>query len=81
MAGSVLGLGKIADGLQHEGVALKVLDQSIDTSTSDGMLNALHAANRMTTAKSRSKAINVQCARGFIISTDARENFTWHGCW
>ena len=38
MARSVLDLAKIADSLQSKGVALKVLDQSIDTSTSEGKL-------------------------------------------
>jgi len=38
MARSVLDLAKIADGLKSKGVALKVLDQSIDTSTSQGKL-------------------------------------------
>jgi DNA invertase Pin-like site-specific DNA recombinase len=38
MARSVLDLAKIADTLQKKGVALRVLDQSIDTSTSEGRL-------------------------------------------
>lgn len=38
MARSILDLSKIADLLKKKGVALKVLDQSIDTSTSEGML-------------------------------------------
>ena len=38
MARSVLDLAKIADGLKSKSVALKVLDQSIDTSTSEGKL-------------------------------------------
>lgn len=38
MARSVLDLAKIADLLKKKGVALKVLDQAIDTSTSEGML-------------------------------------------
>jgi DNA invertase Pin-like site-specific DNA recombinase len=38
MARSVLDLAKIAERLKDKGVALKVLDQSIDTSTSEGKL-------------------------------------------
>ena len=38
MARSVLDLAKIADVLKRKGVALKVLDQSIDTATSEGKL-------------------------------------------
>lgn len=38
MARSVLDLAKIADILDKKGVALRVLDQSIDTSTSEGRL-------------------------------------------
>jgi len=38
MARSVLDLAKIAERLKKKGVALKVLDQSIDTSTSEGKL-------------------------------------------
>lgn len=38
MARSVLDLAKIAEQLKEKGVALKVLDQSIDTSTSEGKL-------------------------------------------
>ena len=38
MARSVLDLAKIADGLSRKGVALKVIDQAIDTSTSEGRL-------------------------------------------
>jgi len=38
MARSVLDLAKIVDGLKSKGVALRVLDQSIDTSTSEGKL-------------------------------------------
>lgn len=38
MARSVLDLAKIADALEKKGVALRVLDQSIDTSTSEGRL-------------------------------------------
>ena len=38
MARSVLDLAKIADLLKKKGVALKVLDQAIDTGTSEGML-------------------------------------------
>lgn len=38
MARSVGDLAKIADLLQKKGVALKVLDQSVDTSTSEGRL-------------------------------------------
>jgi DNA invertase Pin-like site-specific DNA recombinase len=38
MARSVLDLAKIADSLEKNGVALRVLDQSIDTSTSEGRL-------------------------------------------
>lgn len=38
MAGSVLDLAKIADALEKNGVALRVLDQSIDTSTSEARL-------------------------------------------
>ena len=38
MARSVLDLAKIADDLKSKGVALKVLDQNIDTSTSEGKL-------------------------------------------
>ena len=38
MARSVLDLAKIADLLQQKGVALRVLDQSIDTTTSEGRL-------------------------------------------
>lgn len=38
MARSILDLSKIAEMLKRKGVALKVLDQSIDTSTSEGML-------------------------------------------
>lgn len=38
MARSILDLSKIADLLKRKGVALKVLDQAIDTSTSEGML-------------------------------------------
>ena len=38
MARSVLDLAKIAERLKEKGVALKVLDQSIDTSTSEGKL-------------------------------------------
>lgn len=38
MARSILDLSKIADLLRKKGVALKVLDQAIDTSTSEGML-------------------------------------------
>lgn len=38
MARSILDLSKIADLLQRKGVALKVLDQAIDTSTSEGRL-------------------------------------------
>jgi len=38
MARSVLDLAKIADALEKNGVALRVLDQSIDTSTSEGRL-------------------------------------------
>ena len=38
MARSVLDLAKIAERLKVKGVALKVLDQSIDTSTSEGKL-------------------------------------------
>ncbi|WP_309445405.1 recombinase family protein [Dyella sp.] len=38
MARSILDLSKIADLLKKKGVTLKVLDQTIDTSTSEGML-------------------------------------------
>ena len=38
LARSVLDLAKIADLLQRKGVALRVLDQSIDTTTSEGRL-------------------------------------------
>lgn len=38
MARSVLDLAKIADQLKSKGVALKVLDQALDTSTSEGKL-------------------------------------------
>ncbi|GLQ90647.1 recombinase family protein [Dyella flagellata] len=38
MARSVLDLAKIADQLRQKGVTLKVLDQAIDTSTSEGKL-------------------------------------------
>ena len=38
MARSVIDLAKIAEQLKKKGVALKVLDQSIDTSTSEGKL-------------------------------------------
>lgn len=38
MARSVLDLAKIADALEKKGVALRVLDQSIDTSTPEGRL-------------------------------------------
>jgi DNA invertase Pin-like site-specific DNA recombinase len=38
MARSILDLSKIADLLKRKGVTLKVLDQAIDTSTSEGML-------------------------------------------
>lgn len=38
MARSVLDLAKIAERLKKKDVALKVLDQSIDTSTSEGKL-------------------------------------------
>jgi DNA invertase Pin-like site-specific DNA recombinase len=38
MARSVLDLAKIADQLRQKGVALKVLNQNIDTSTSEGKL-------------------------------------------
>jgi DNA invertase Pin-like site-specific DNA recombinase len=38
MARSILDLAKIADQLKKKGVALKVLDQAIDTGTSEGML-------------------------------------------
>lgn len=38
MARSVLDLAKIAEKLKEQGVALKVLDQNIDTSTSEGKL-------------------------------------------
>lgn len=38
MARSVLDLAKIAELLKKKGVALKVLDQAIDTSTSEGRL-------------------------------------------
>ncbi|ULU23192.1 recombinase family protein [Dyella terrae] len=38
MARSILDLSKIADLLKKKGVTLKVLDQAIDTSTSEGML-------------------------------------------
>ncbi len=38
MARSVLDLAKIADSLEKKGVALRVLDQAIDTSTSEGRL-------------------------------------------
>jgi DNA invertase Pin-like site-specific DNA recombinase len=38
MARSVLDLAKIADVLKRKGITLKVLDQSIDTATSEGKL-------------------------------------------
>jgi len=38
MARSILDLSKISDLLKKKGVALKVLDQAIDTRTSEGML-------------------------------------------
>ena len=38
MARSILDLAKIADELKKKGIALKVLDQAIDTATSEGML-------------------------------------------
>lgn len=38
MARSVLDLSKIADDLQKKGVSLRVLDQAIDTTTSEGRL-------------------------------------------
>ena len=38
LARSVLDLAKIADLLQHKGVTLRVLDQGLDTSTSEGKL-------------------------------------------
>lgn len=38
IARSILDLAKMADLLKKKGVALKVLDQAIDTSTSEGML-------------------------------------------
>ncbi len=38
MARSVLDLAKIAEGLKGKGVSLKVLDQSINTGTSEGKL-------------------------------------------
>jgi len=38
MARSVLDLAKIADTLQKKGVSLRVLDQAIDTTTSEGRL-------------------------------------------
>jgi DNA invertase Pin-like site-specific DNA recombinase len=36
MARSVLDLAKIADLLKRKGVSLRVLDQGLDTSTSEG---------------------------------------------
>lgn len=38
MARSILDLSKVADQLKKKGVALKVLDQAIDTNISEGML-------------------------------------------
>lgn len=38
MARSVLDLAKIADTLQKKGVSLRVMDQAIDTTTSEGRL-------------------------------------------
>lgn len=38
MARSILDLAKIADQLQRKGIVLKVLDQAIDTGTSEGRL-------------------------------------------
>ena len=38
MARSILDLAKIADQLKKKGITLKVLDQAIDTGTSEGML-------------------------------------------
>jgi DNA invertase Pin-like site-specific DNA recombinase len=38
MARSILDLAKISDQLKKKGVALKVLDQAIETGTSEGRL-------------------------------------------
>lgn len=81
MARSVLDLAKIADVLKRKGVTLKVLDQSIDTSTSEGklMFSLLGAfaefecdirAERQSDGIAKAKAMGVKFGRGRALTVE-----------
>ncbi|TCV92120.1 DNA invertase Pin-like site-specific DNA recombinase [Luteibacter rhizovicinus] len=81
MARSVLDLAKIADVLKRKGVTLKVLDQSIDTSTSEGklMFSLLGAfaefecdirAERQSDGIAKAKAVGVKFGRKKALSVE-----------
>lgn len=69
MARSVLDLAKIADLLQQKGVALRVLDQSIDTTTAEGrlmfsLLGAFAAFEADIRAERQADGIKLALAKG-----------------
>lgn len=69
MARSVLDLAKIADTLQKKGVSLRVLDQAIDTTTSEGrlmfsLLGAFAAFEADIRAERQSDGIKLAQAKG-----------------
>lgn len=69
MARSVLDLAKIADTLQQKGVALRVLDQSIDTTTAEGrlmfsLLGAFAAFEADIRAERQADGIKMALAKG-----------------
>lgn len=69
MARSVLDLAKIADLLQGKGVALRVLDQSIDTTTTEGrlmfsLLGAFAAFEADIRAERQAEGIKLALAKG-----------------
>jgi DNA invertase Pin-like site-specific DNA recombinase len=84
MARSVLDLAKIADALKRKGVALKVLDQSIDTASSEGklMFSLLGAfaefecdirAERQSDGIAKAKASGVKFGRKKIFNAEQIE--------
>lgn len=81
MARSLLDLAKIADVLKRKGVTLKVLDQSIDTATSEGklMFSLLGAfaefecdirAERQADGIAKAKALGVRFGRKKALTAD-----------
>jgi DNA invertase Pin-like site-specific DNA recombinase len=84
MARSVLDLAKIADVLKRKGVTLKVIDQAIDTSTSEGklMFSLLGAfaefecdirAERQSDGIARAKASGVKFGRKKALTAEQVE--------